>query len=460
MKIIAEGKMKKRLDATQGSVIKLIFTFAIPLVFTTLMQYAFNIADKAVLGQMADSAAVASVGVTGAISSLVINGFVGLSTGAGIILARYVGRKDEKKIKDLIETAIISSLAFGVLVAIIGIIFSPQLLRMINCPPECFDGALLYFRLYIASSPAILLYNCSSTIVRTMGDTKRPLYYITISGIINVSLNVILCFILPQKVAAVAIATVVSIIVKAVLITRRVFHFEDIVKLSLKNFKFKFDSFKLILKFGFPVVVTNLLLPIANLQITPAINSYGVSAAAGNTAAVDLFSVVTAFVTSFSAATSTFMGQNIGAQKRDRVKKFFWYTLLFAVTIGGSMGAIFYLAGEFLIGLIIGTSDALAIEYGMIRMFYVSLFTFIHAIFSVLGAAEHAYGYPFLGSASSIVCTLLFRVVWMKFIYPIDPSFDKIMLCFTVSWILTTIFKTVSVSIISARYRKGLYRKI
>lgn len=452
--------MKKRLDATQGSLIKLIFTFSIPLVFTTLMQNAFTIIDKAVLGQMADSTAVASVGVTGFITSLAINGFVGFATGAGIILARFVGQKDEKKIRNTIETSLIVSIIFGVFVAIVGIIFAPQLLRMINCPEKCFEGALIYFRFYIASSPAILLYNYGSAIVRTLGDTQRPLYYIMISGITNVVLNVILCLILPQKVAAVAIATVVSVVVKAILVTRRIFRFDDVVKLSLKKFRFCFESFKLILRFGFPVAVTNLLLPVANLQIAPAINSYGVSATAGNTAATDLFNVVTAFITGFSAATSTFMGQNIGAQKRDRVKKSFWYTLLFAVVIGGSMGVIFYLAGEFLVGLIIGTADALAIEYAMIRMFYVSLFAFICATFTVLGAAEHAYGYPFLGSASSIVCTLLFRVVWMNFFYPLNPTFEMIMVCFTVSWILTLIFKTVSVTIITVRYRKGIYKKI
>ncbi|MBE6550137.1 MAG: MATE family efflux transporter [Ruminococcaceae bacterium] len=452
--------MKKRLDATQGSIIKLIFTFSIPLILTTLMQNAFTIIDKAVLGQMADSTAVASVGVTGFITSLAINGFVGFATGAGIILARFVGQKDEKKIRDTIETSLIVSIIFGVFVAIVGIIFAPQLLRMINCPEKCFEGALIYFRFYIASSPAILLYNYGSAIVRTLGDTQRPLYYIIISGITNVVLNVILCLILPQKVAAVAIATVVSVVVKAILITRRIFKFEEVVKLSLKKFRFCFESFKLILRFGIPVAITNLLMPIANLQIAPAINSYGVSATAGNTAATDLFNVVSAFVTGFSAATSTFMGQNIGAQKQDRVKKTFCYTLLLAVVIGGSMGVVFYFAGEFLVGLIIGTADALAIEYAMTRLFYVSLFTFVYAIFTVLGAAEHAYGYPFLGSVSSIVCTLLFRIVWMNWVYPLNPTFSMVMVCFTISWLLTLIFQTVAVTIITVRYRKGIYKKI
>lgn len=452
--------MKKRIDATQGSLVKLIFTFSIPLILTTLMQNTFTIIDKAVLGQMADSTAVASVGVTGFITSLAINGFIGFATGAGIILARFVGQKDEQKIKKTIETSLISSIAFGVIIAVLGIVFAPQLLGMINCPAECYDGALLYFRFYVGSSPAIMLYNYGSAIVRTLGDTKRPLYYITFSGLLKVVMNVVLCLILPQKVLAVSISTVVAIVIKALLVARRIFHFEDVVKLSLKKFRFDFESFKYILKFGFPIAITNLLMPIANLQIAPAINSYGVSATAGNTAATDLFNIVTAFVTGFSAATSTFMGQNIGAKNNERVKKSFWYTLLFAAVIGGSMGVVFYLSGEFLIGLIIGTADTLAIEYAMTRMFYVSLFTFIYAIFTVLGAAEQAYGYPFLGTVTSIVCTLLFRVVWMNFVYPHNQTFAMVMVCFTISWTLTFIFKIVSVTIITLRFRNGLYRKI
>ena len=452
--------MKKRLDATQGSIIKLIFAFSTPLILTTLMQHMFDIADKAVLGQMADSVAVASVGVTSAINTLVLQGFVGLATGTGIILARFVGQQNTQKIKEAIETSLISSIVFGILVAIIGIVFAPQFLRMINCPNECFDGALIYFRIYIASSPVVLLYNYASTIVRTLGDTRRPLLYITISGIINVVLNVILCLILPQKIIAVAIATIVSKIISAILITRRIFRFDDIVKLSVKGARFNFNSFKLILKFGIPVSISNLLLPIANLQIVPAINSYGVAATAGNTAAADLLTIPSSVISGFSAATSTFMGQNIGAQKKERVKKTFWLTLILAIAFGGAIGIFLYLTGEFWSGIIIGKSSTAAIDYAMIRMFYVTAFSFINAYNSVLGSAEHAYGYPFLSSIKTIFCTLIFRVAWMNFVYPLAPSFDMVMLCFTVSWVLNAMFNTIAVVIITHRYNKGLYKKI
>jgi len=450
----------KRPDATQGSLVKLIFQFSIPLMITTLLQHLFDIADKAVLGQMADAVAVASVGVTGSVTSLILNGFVGLATGSGIVLARFIGQKNEKKIKETIETSLLASLLFGCIVAAVGIIFAPNLLRLINCPDDCFEGALVYMRIYIASAPAALLYNYGATIVRTLGDTRRPLLYISASGVINVVLNVVLCLILPQKVAAVAIATAVSKIISAILITRRIFRFDDVIKLSIRDVRFHLHSFKLILRFGIPVSITNLLLPFANLQIAPAINSYGVDAVAGNTAAVDLFMIPTSFMSGFSAAASTFMGQNIGAQKNDRVKKTFWYCLIFAVTIGGAIGILFYLTGKFWAGLVIGTSSPAAIDYAMIRMFFVSLFSFLYALILVLGSAEHAYGYPTLGTVSSILFTLGFRVFWMNLVYPLAPSFHMVMACFTVSWILTASFKVITVTVLTRRYRRGLYKKI
>ena len=450
----------KRLDTTQGPLVKQIFIFAIPLVITTLMQHLFDIADKAVLGQMADATAVASVGVTSAVTSLILNGFVGLATGSGIVLARFIGQKNEKKVKETIETSLLASLLFGCIVAIVGICFAPNLLRLINCPDDCFDGAVVYIRIYLFSAPAALLYNYGSVIVRTLGDTRRPLIYITISGIANVLLNVILCLVLPQKVAAVAIATAVSKIISAILITRRIFRFDDVVKLSPRKVRFHLDSFKLILRFGIPISVSHLLLPIANLQITPTINSYGVDAVAGNTAANDLLNIPSSFISGFSSATSTFMGQNIGAKNKDRVKKTFWYCLVFATIIGGTIGLLLYVTGEFWVGLIIGTTAFAAIEYAMIRMFFVTAFSFVNAMSNILGSAEHAYGYPILGTVSTIMFTLGFRVIWMNFVYPLSPSFSMVMACFTVSWILNMLFKAVCVVIITKRYNKGLYKKI
>jgi Na+-driven multidrug efflux pump len=178
----------KKVDATQGSLVKLIFIYTIPLILSTILQSLFSIADKAVLGNMAGPSAVAAIGATGTVTELIINGAVGLSAGTAIVLARFVGQKDEKNIRETIDTSLITSVAFGLIVAVAGFILAPVFLTLTNCPEECYGGALIYMRIYLSAAPATLLYNYGSAILRTLGDTKRPLAYITVAGAVNVVL--------------------------------------------------------------------------------------------------------------------------------------------------------------------------------------------------------------------------------------------------------------------------------
>jgi len=450
----------RKVDATQGNLIKLIFIYTIPLILTTIVQHLFTLVDVVVLGNMADTVAVASVSATNTITSLVLNGITGLSAGTNIVLARYIGQKDEEKMKSTINTSLLTGVGFGVIVAIVGILLAPTLLELVDCPFECFDGAVVYLQIYLAAAPITLLYNYGFAIMRTMGDTQRPLTYITVSGIVNAVLNVILCFVLKQKVAAVAIATVVSKIISAVLVFHRLCNMEGNVRISVKKMRFDLSSFRKIIQYGIPTSISNLLFPIANLQVTPAINSFGVEAVAGNGAGNHIHQILSSFTSSFAHATTTFMGQNLGAENKERVKKSFWYCLGFGVLITGALGVLVYLSGDFWLGLILGFSSHVAIDYGMIRLLFVSLFTFISLSNNVLLHALQAYGYPFFGSISSIFFTLGFRVFWMQLIYPSYPFFETVMACFTVSWTLNAIFNAIFVAILNRRYSKGLYKKI
>lgn len=452
--------MKKKIDATQGSLVQMIFVYAIPLILTTIMQHLFDIVDKAVLGNMADTTAVAAVGATGTITTLIINGFVGLSSGTAIVLARFVGQKDEKRIRTTIDTSLIAGFGFGILVAILGVSFAPIFLTLTACPKECYEGALIYIRIYIAAAPATLLYNYGSSVLRTLGDTRRPLTYIIIGGLTNVVLNVILCLILPQKVAAVAIATAASKIICATLVLNRLCHFEDSARVSLRRMKFELAALGRILRFGIPTSISNLIYPVANLQIVSAINSFGVDAVAGNSAAGSLNNLCSAITGGFGTAATTFMGQNIGAEKPQRVKRSLLYCLLFSMLIGGVSGFFMHLTGEFWLGLVLGSSSALAIEYGMIRSFWVTQAMFINGANAVLSHALQAYGYPLFSSINAIVFTLGFRILWMQVFYPMNPTFGMVMSCFTVSWALIMGFNSVAVAILSHRYQKGKYKKI
>ena len=451
----------KKVDATSGPLLKLILIYTIPLVLSTILQSMFNMADKAVLGNMAGPTAVASIGATATVLTLVINGAVGLSAGTSIVLARLIGEKDQNRIRETVDTAIITAGALGIVVAIVGILVAPSFLKATNCPEECFDGAVLYMRICIGGAPATLLYNYGSAILRSFGDTRRPLLYVAVSGVINVVLNVILCLILPEKVAAVAIATITSRIISAVLVLRRISHEKDIVSISLMRIRFRFEAFVRILRFGIPSAISSLMTPLGNLQITSAINSFGVDAVAGNSAAISVFSILSAFYTNFGVATTTFMGQNIGAENPDRVRASFRNCLLLSVIITGSIGVILYYTGELWLGLMVGFESTEAISYGMIRLSYVSQLVFIAAINSILSHALQAFGYPTLTSITNVVFHLGFRVIWMLFVYPLRPEYSTVMQCFIVSWALNLLFYIIFTSIVYIRYVKyGICKRV
>lgn len=453
--------MAKKVDATKGKLVRLIFIYTIPIILSTIVQNLFNIADKAVLGNWAGSDAVASVGATATISAVIINGAVGLSTGTSIILARYVGQKDNEKIKKAVDTALITATFIGMALAFAGVLLTPTFLTLTNCPPECYDGAVIYMRICLAGAPATLLYNFTSAILRTLGDTQKPLVYITVAGVVNIVLNVILCIFLPQKVMAVAIATIASKIVSVVLALRRLSRFEGGFQLEIKKMRFDLSTFWQMLRFGIPASISTLMYPIANLQIVSATNSFGVDAVAGCSAAASIHTIVNAFSNGFAVATTTFMGQNIGAKNPDRVKKSFWYILSFNLLISGSLGILFYLTGRFWLGMIVGRSATAAIEYGLLRMFYITFFVFIAAANETLSHALQAFGYPMFTSISNIAFTLGFRTVWMQFIYPHSPTFSTLMSCFTVSWTLNMLLYSVFFTFIYIRYtKKGICKKI
>lgn len=454
--------MLKKVDATRGSIIKAIFTFSIPLILATIAQDLFTVADKAVLGQMAGSDALASVGATGAVTSLIINGAVGISSGTTIVLARFWGQKNEEKIRSTIDTALMTGVGLGVIVALLGFFLAPVFLTLTKCPKECFDGALLYIRIYLSAAPITLFYNYGASVLRTMGDTKRPLIYILAGGVVNVVLNVILCFILPQKVAAVAIATVASKLVSGLLVLRRLCCLEeDYARVVIRKMRFDFPSFSRIFRFGVPTAISNLVLPLGNLQISTAINSYGVAAIAGNSAAISVGAVASAFTTGFGAAISTFMGQNIGAKNRGRVRKVFWCGAAMNVLIAGSVGAFLYITGRIWLGMIVGFGQAAEINYGMMRLSYVCLTMFVNAINSSMGSAIQAFGYAGVRSISNVAFNLGFRVVWMQFIYPLNQTFGMVMQCFLVSWLLNMAFYAVLFTVVYTRYvKKGICKKV
>ena len=448
---------KKNVDATRGSLIPLIFAYTIPLIISTLVQSLFNAVDLAVLGNMADTAAVASVGATTAIVHLIVHTFVGLSSGTKIILARLIGMKDSPSIKKTVNTSLLSAVWIGVVVAAFGLVFAPDFLRLTNCPSECFDGALVYIRIYLLGAPAILLYNYGSAVLTSAGDTQRPLYYIIAGGLLNVVLNIILCLILPEKVMAVAIATIAAQVLGAALVLHRLRVMDGDCKLVIREMRFNWGAFGKIIRYGAPIAFAQMLYPLSNLQIQSAINSFGVAATAGSSAAGTIEAIPSAFGGSFASTTSVFMGQNIGAGKPTRVKRSFWLCSVIGIGLSLVIGVSIYFTGEFWLSLLV---DKDAIAFGMIRMFYLMLFYFIAVAKACVSHAIQVYGYPLADSITSISGVLLFRVFWMALIYPHYQTFDNLMLCFLVSWTITLFVNSIILAVVSARYKKGIFKKL
>lgn len=425
----------QKIDATAGSLWKAIILYTIPLVIGTLVQNCFNAIDLVVLGNMADSNAVASVGATTTIIGLVVNSFIGIVGGSKIILAHQFGARNSMQIKKMVDTSMFTAVGIGLLVAVAGVPLAPEILKLTNCPVDCIEDAAVYIRIYVASAPAILLYNFGSAVLTAAGDSQRPLRYIMVSGLVNCVLNVVLCLIFTQKVIAVAIATAMSQLVGALLVIRRLCVMEGDGRIILRNMCFDINSFKRIMQQGLPLALNNALYPLANLQIQSAINSFGVAAIAGCSACTNLEGIPSAFASSFGAAVTVFIGQNLGAGKKERAKQSFYYCLTMSCMIGLILGIGIFLTGRFWLSFFL-PGDNEGIEYGMIRMFFVILFYAVACANSVLSGTIQSHGYAVYTSICSILCVCVFRFIWMWFIYPIFESFVLLMACFLVSWLL------------------------
>lgn len=444
----------KNVDVTGGPLFKSIILYSLPIMVGSLIQVLFNAADIVVLGNMADKLAVASVGVTAPIVGLVVNSFIGLSGGTNIILARYIGENNESRIRKTVDTSIISSVAVGILLAVIGIIFADDFLILIDCPAECFEGAKIYLELYFLAIPAIMVYNFGAAIIRVNGDSQTPLYYLIACGILNIVLNVMLCFVLEQKVIAVAVATLASQVLGAILVLIHLARLDNSCKLNFKRPEIDIKILGKIFRYGIPCAFTTALYCISNLQIQSAINAYGPDAIAGNTAAANVESLVASFTGAFGVAALAFVGQNVGANERERVKKSIRICLIIGFTLGLVLGVGLYLLGRPVLSLFVPGENA-AIEYGLVRMRYILLIYFIAAINQVLTNAVQAFGYSFIPFCTSIITVLLFRVFWMSFIYPLSVTIHNLYFCYTCSWTLALIAHICTFLYVYGRYRKG-----
>ena len=442
----------RKVDATTGVIWKQLFIYIIPLIISYLIQNCFNAIDLIVLGNLADSSSIASVGATGSIISLMILTFLGIGGGCKIILSHHFGSKDSEMIKKATDTSLITAAVIGVFVGVLSFPLAPLLLQLTNCPPDCFEGAVLYIRIYVGSAPAIMIYNFGGAVLIASGDSQRPLYYIIIGGLTNICLNILLCLILPQKVAAVAVATAASQIIAAILVVRRLCTMEGDGKLVFSTLSFDMETFRQILKQGIPLMINSIIYPFTNIQIQSAINTFGVSAIAGVSASVSISGLPGAFSDSFSSTNTVFIGQNLGAKNEKRAKKVLRTTLLLNSSIGFFFGIFLCLTGRTWLKIFL-PDDPIGIEYGMLRTYYVLGFHAIVCINSMLGTAIQCYGYPLFTTLSNLVWACGLRVFWMQIIYPRYQTFPMLMVCYPITYGFILITYIFAYSYFSKRIR-------
>ena len=450
----------KSVDVLHGNLLRSIVVYCIPVILIGLVQSLFNAVDLMVLGYVADTGAVASVGATTSIIHLLVNTFFGFSSGAKVVLARLIGAGEEERTQKTVSTSLILALAIGLLTAVGGFFLAGSFLRITECPAECYEGALLYMRIYLAAAPAIMIYNFGSAILTVSGDSQRPLYYMLLSGGLNLVLNFVLCFLLPQKVAAVAIATAISQLVGAVLVVIRLLKMDGICRLNPRRMRWSNSSFRKLVTNGVPIALSTALYPIANLQIQTQVNSFGPATMAGNSAMSSIETMMGTIASSPWAATATvFVGQNLGANRTDRVKRSILYPLVISASLGVLLGTLGCLFSRYLAALYV-TEEA-AIAAAQTRMMYTLLPLAVSGVNSVLSHVIQAFGYSTFCTVNSVVSVLLFRVFWMNLIYPLDPSFDMLCRCYLVSWLLIlTVNVTFTLYLYYGKFKKGKLRRV
>lgn len=442
------------IDPTEGPLPSSIIAFSIPIILSNVFSALYHSADMMVLNWFSVGKEVAAVGASTTITNLLLNVAIGLGTGGTVLLSRLFGRKDEKQAERAISTMILFALALGVAVALIGAPIMRPFLRWTSCPADCVDDAALYSVVYTLGMPFYLLYGYIAGAIRVSGDSKNPLLFMIIGGCANVVLNVVFCLIFPRKVLAVALATVLSNALSAVLCLRLLMKSKGICRFSPKRLYFDFSVIGQLFRYGIPSAVTAALYPIANLQMQTAINSFGASAIAGNTAAIQYENFCANLANGLNGGVTTFVGQNMGAGKKERVFRSFYWVLILEFIAMLALSIVIFAFGAPLLSLFAG-SDAAAIEVGLLRMQYVQIIYFI--VLNPFPATITAMGFPALQTAISLIGICGLRTVWMQFIYdtPLLPaSINSVYLCFPATIVITQLSLGIACAVLLSRYKK------
>lgn len=440
-----------QIDMTEGSIVKKLLQFSVPLIFSSLLQILFNTADVIVVGRFAGDNSLAAVGSTGSLINLLVNLFVGLSIGTTVVVANFFGAEKKQEVKDTVHTAILLSIISGIVLTLIGIFGAKKILILMQSPKEVLDLATIYLQIYFAGITATMVYNFGSAILRAKGDTKRPLYILLFSGIINVILNLIFVILFNMDVAGVALATVISQCVSAFLVIKCLIKESGVFKLDITKLKIDIPILIRIIKIGVPAGLQGIIFSLSNVVIQSSINSFGAVILAGNSASLNIENFIFTAMNGFSQASLTFVSQNFGAKKYDRINKTIFISQCCVFLAGFIFGNLTVIFGKQLLSLYTDSPDVIA--SGLERLKIICTTYTLCGMMDVMGNAIRGIGFSVLPMIVSLIGVCGFRLVWLGTIFLI-PKFhtcNTIFVSYPISWALTFIAHIICFLIIKRK---------
>ena len=437
------GLMEKKysIDMTNGNLYKQILLFALPLMASSVLQLLFNAADVVVVGKFAGDTSLAAVSSTSSLVGLVVNSFIGLTGGTNVVLARYIGSKDVDKSQEVVHTSITLGLIIGAFLILASIFVVKPALAMMGSPADVIDLSALYLKIYFFGAPANLVYNFGAAGLRAKGDTKRPLYFLTVAGITNVLLNLLLVIVFRLDVAGVAIATIASQYISAVLVMYCLINEDEYLRFDYHKLGIKIDSLKSIMSIGVPSMFQSIAFSLSNVVIQSTVNSFGSTVMAGNGAAASVEGFSWAVMNGFVQAAQTFNSQNLGARKLSRINQTMRVCMIYVIIAGLISGIGGWYFGPFFLRIYTDSPDVVAA--GMIRLTYFLKPYVIFGMQDVVAGASRGLGSSFAPMVCSLLFTCVLRIFWVKVPFKYNPTLDYLYWSYPLSWIFTLIFQVL-----------------
>lgn len=445
------------INMTEGPLLGKLVRFSVPLALSGILQLLFNAADVVVVGRFAGNQALAAVGSTSALNNLIVNLFIGLSIGVNVLVARYYGAGQTRDLYETVHTSMLTAAISGVVLIFLGMGLSRPLLQMMETPVDVIDHSVLYMRIIFAGMPASMIYNFGAAVLRAVGDTQRPLYFLLTAGVINVVLNLFFVIVLHMGVAGVATATVISQCVSAALVVICLVRSEGVYRLNIKDLRIHKNKLKEIARIGIPAGIQGSMFSISNVLIQSTINSFGSIAMAGSTAAGNIEGFVWTAMDAFTQATQSFVGQNYGAKKLDRIKKIMWQCMILVTGVGLVLGVGAYLAAKPLLGIY--SSDPAVIEYGKARMLAISVPYFTCGAMGIFVGGMRGLGSSLVPMINTVFSVCVLRVVWIYTVFAIWPQWEVLFISYPVTWVIASVIGGICYAVIKKRAYARLERR-